>query len=138
MAGNIHRGNENEPIALEFYFWLVVIGYYESPISTTTNSVTNLCWKTSLYDADYLKNDVFKLEKETFLNITSDQRESNEIRNFIPEFTENLMIKNNRYEVKLLKKVNLIELLPGCYLFTTHPLKLLCTRLCKDKGLVTQ
>lgn len=69
MAGNIHRGNENEPIALEFYFWLVVIGYYESPISTTTNSVTNLCWKTSFYDADYLKNDVFILEKETFFNI---------------------------------------------------------------------
>ena len=31
MTGNIRRGNENEPIALEFCFGWVVSGYYESP-----------------------------------------------------------------------------------------------------------
>ena len=42
MTGNIRRSNENEPIALESCFGLVVSGYYESPFSTSTHSFTNL------------------------------------------------------------------------------------------------
>ena len=47
MTGNIHRGNENESMALESCFGWVVCGYYESPFSTTTNSFTNLRLNTS-------------------------------------------------------------------------------------------
>ena len=87
-----------------------------------------------------MKNDgnIFKLEKETFFNITSEQCESNENRKFISQFKDNLMMRNNRYEVKLPVKDNLIELLPDNCLHATHCLKGLRTRLCKDKGLMIQ
>ena len=48
------------------------------------------------------------------------------------------MMRNNRYEVKLPIKDNLIELLLDNYLLATHRLKGLRTRLCKDKGLMIQ
>ena len=73
MNGNIHRGNENEPIALESCLGWGVSRYYESSFSTTTNSFTNLRLNTNFYDIDYMKNDdnIFKIEKETFFSITS-------------------------------------------------------------------
>ena len=91
MTGNICRCNENEPIALESYFGWVVSNYCESPFSTTTNSFTNLRLKTNFYDIDYMKNDgnIFKLIKETFFNVTSDQCESNKSREFISQFKNN-------------------------------------------------
>ena len=48
------------------------------------------------------------------------------------------MMRNNRYEVKLPIKDNLIGLLPDNYLLATHRLKGLRTRLCKDKSLMIQ
>ena len=48
------------------------------------------------------------------------------------------MMRNNRYEVKLPMKYNLIELLSDNYLLATHRLKGLRTRLCKDKSLMIQ
>ena len=48
------------------------------------------------------------------------------------------MIRNNRYEVKLSIKDNLIELLPDNCLLATHCLKGLHTRLYQDKGLMIQ
>ena len=86
-----------------------------------------------------MKNDgnIFKLEKETFLNITSEHCESNESREFISQFKNNLMMRKNPYE-KLLTKDNLIELLPDNYLLSAHRLKGLRTRLCKHKGLMIQ
>ena len=73
MTGNIHRGNENEPIALESCLGCGVSRYYESSISTTTNSFTNLRLNTNIYDIDYMKNDdnILTIEKETFFSITS-------------------------------------------------------------------
>ena len=87
-----------------------------------------------------MKNDgnIFKLEKETFFNITSEQGESNESREFISQFKDNLMMRNNHDEVKLPIKDNLIELLPDNSLLATHRLKGLRTLLCKDKGLMIQ
>ena len=66
------RGNDSELTALESCFGWVESGYYESPFSTTTNSVTNLRLNSSFCDVDDVKNDgnVFKLEKKTFFNIT--------------------------------------------------------------------
>ena len=91
MTGNICRCNENEPIALESYFGWVVSNYCESPFSTTTNSFTNFFLKTNFYDIDYMKNDgnIFKLIKETFFNVASDQCESNKSREFISQFKNN-------------------------------------------------
>ena len=87
-----------------------------------------------------MKNDgnIFRLEKETFFKITSEHCESNESRKFISQFKGNLMMRNNRYEVKLPIKDNLIELLPGNYLLATHRSKGFRTRLCKGKGLMIQ
>ena len=50
-----------------------------------------------------MKNEgnIFKLEREAFSNITSEQCESNESRKFISQFKDNLMMRNNRYKVKL-------------------------------------
>ena len=48
------------------------------------------------------------------------------------------MMRNNRYEVKLPIKDNLIGLLPDNYLLATHRLKGLRTRLWKDKRLIIQ
>ena len=48
------------------------------------------------------------------------------------------MMRNNRYEVKLPIKDNLIELLPDNYLLATHCLKGLHTRLCQDKRSMIQ
>ena len=48
------------------------------------------------------------------------------------------MMRNNRYEVKLPIKNNLIELLRDNYLLATHRLKGLRTCLYKDKGLMIQ
>ena len=140
MTGNIRRGNENESMPLKSCFGWVVSDYYESSFSTTTNSFTNLRFNANFYDFDYMKNDdnIFKLEKETFFNITSEQCESNESHEFIPQFKVNLMMRNNPYEVTLPIKDNLVELLPGNYLLTTHRLKGLRTPLCKDKGLRIQ
>ena len=85
MTENVRRGNENKPIALESCFGWVISGYYESPFSTTMNSFTNLRLNTDIYNIDYMKNNgnIFKLEKETFFNITSEQCESNESCEFI-------------------------------------------------------
>ena len=47
------------------------------------------------------KDNIFKLEREAFSNITSEQCESNESREFISQFKDNLMMRNNRYKVKL-------------------------------------
>ena len=87
-----------------------------------------------------MKNDdnVFKLEKETFFNITSEQCESNESHEFIFQFKDDVMIRNNRYEVKLPIKDKLIELLPNNCSLARHPLKGLRTHLCKDKELMIQ
>ena len=73
MTGNIHRGNENEPIALESCLGWGVSRYYESSFSTTTNSFANLRLNTNFYDIDYMKNDdnILTIEKETFFSITS-------------------------------------------------------------------
>ena len=140
MTGNVCRGNENESITLKSCFGWVVSNYYESPFSTTTNSFTNLRLNANFYDFDYMKNDenIFKLEKETFFNFTSEQYESNESHEFISQSKDNLMMRNNRYEVKLPIKDNLVELLPDNYLLTTHRLKGLRTHLYKDKGLRIQ
>ena len=48
------------------------------------------------------------------------------------------MMRNNRYEVKIPIKDNLIDLLPGNYLHASHRLKGLRTHLLKDKGLMIQ
>ena len=74
MTGNISRGNENESIALKSCFGWVVSIYYESPFLTTTSFFTNFRLNTNFYDIDYTENDgnIFKLEKETFFNITSE------------------------------------------------------------------
>ena len=58
---------------------------------------------TNFYDVNYMKNEdnIFKLEREAFSNITSEQCESNESRKFISQFKDNLMMRNNRYKVKL-------------------------------------
>ena len=55
-----------------------------------------------------MKNDdnVFKLEKETFFNITSEQCESNESHEFIFQFKDDVMIRNNRYDVNFLLRIN--------------------------------
>ena len=68
MTGNICWGNENE-LSLESCFEWAVSGYYESPFSTATNSVTNLCLNKNFCYADYMKSNgkVFHLEKKTFL-----------------------------------------------------------------------
>ena len=47
------------------------------------------------------EDNIFKLEREAFSNITSEQCESNESRKFIFQFKDNLMMRNNRYKVKL-------------------------------------
>ena len=47
------------------------------------------------------EDNIFKLEREAFSNITSEQCESNESRKFISQFKDNLMMRNNRYKVKL-------------------------------------
>ena len=47
------------------------------------------------------EDNIFKLEREAFSNITSEQCESNESREFISQFKDNLMMRNNRYKVKL-------------------------------------
>ena len=47
------------------------------------------------------QDNIFKLEREAFSNITSEQCESNESREFISQFKDNLMMRNNRYKVKL-------------------------------------
>ena len=62
MTGNILRGHENEPIALESCFGWVVSGYYQNPFSSTTNFFTNLRLNTNFYDTDHMKNDdsIFK------------------------------------------------------------------------------
>ena len=117
MTGNIRQGNENESMTLKSCSGWVVSDYYESSFSTTTNSFTNLRLNANFYDFDYMKNDdnIFKLEKEIFFNITSEQCESNESHEFIPQFKVDLMMRNNRYEVKLPIKDNLVELLPDNY-----------------------
>ena len=85
-----------------------------------------------------MKNDgnIFKSEKVTFFNITFEQCESNESRQFLFQFKNKLMMRNNRYEVKLPIKDNLIELLPDNYLLATHCLKGLRTRLCKNNDTI--
>ena len=140
MTGNIRRGNENESMPLKSCFGWVVSDYYESSFSTTTNSFTNLRFNANFYDFDYMKNDdnIFKLEKEIFFNITSEQCESNESHEFIFQFKDDVMIRNNRYEVKLPIKDKLIELLPDNCSLARHPLKGLRTHLCKDKELMIQ
>ena len=90
MTGSIRPGNENEPIALESCFGWVVSGYYESSFLTTTNSFKNLLLNTSFYDTDHMKNDD---------SITSEQCQSNESREFISQFKNNLMMRNNCYKV---------------------------------------
>ena len=57
MTGNILRGHENYPIALESCFGWVVSGYYQNPFSSTTNFFTNLRLSTNFYDIDHMKND---------------------------------------------------------------------------------
>ena len=138
MTGKIRRGNEFEPVALESCFGWVLSGYYESPFSTNNSSFTNLRLNTSFNDVDYLRDNdtVFKLEKETFFNIDNDKCEPTKGRDFIKNFEDNLVMKNNRYETKLPVKDNLKDMLPDNYLLAVHRLKGLRNRLNKDKDLM--